>query len=208
VTWGWTARVLRMAEATLLLHREGFDTELAPLLRSMQEHAIALPWVADRRGRAYQALARQRAEGWSRFKAAQTDSWTLEGEAAVLLESAMAVQTDEDTDSEKTLLKTLHRAQTYGLEPLYQAWLLETWSTHATLMSAEPYFDVDPETLRGTLNRTGSFEPPGYRVIGSVAMAVHTALTNYEKIHEGAFRGRLHEWEITFEQIMSDARGS
>jgi hypothetical protein len=175
---------------------------------SQAQTTIALPWVADRRGRAYQALARERADGWSRFEAAQTDAWTLEGEAAVLLESAMVVETDENTYSENTLLKTLHRAQTYGLEPLYQAWLLETWSTHATMMSAEAYFDVDPETLRGTLNRTGSFDPPGYRVIGSVAIAVHTALTNYEKGHQGAFPGRLHEWEITFEQIMSDIRES
>ena len=47
VIWGWTARVMRMAESALLLHRAGFDTELAPLVRSMLEHAIALPWVAD-----------------------------------------------------------------------------------------------------------------------------------------------------------------
>ena len=206
VIWGWTARVMRMAESALLLHREGFDTELAPLVRSMLEHAIALPWVADKRGRAYQTLARERADGWSRFKAAQTDAWTLEGEAAALLESAIHVETDEDTHSENTLLRTLHRAQTYNLEPLYQAWLLETWSTHATMTSAEPYFDVDPETLRGTLNRTGSGAPAGYQISGGIAIAVHTSLASYEKVDAAAYPRRLNEWETTFEQIMSDIR--
>lgn len=113
VLWGWTARVVRTAESALLLHRSGFDAELAPLLRSMLEHAIALPWVADKRGKAYQTLARERADGWSRFKAAQSKEWTLEGKAAALLESAATVETDEDTLPENTRLKTLHRAQAY-----------------------------------------------------------------------------------------------
>ena len=63
VIWGWTARVMRMAEAALLLHQNGFDVEVAPLLRSMQDHAIALPWVVEKRGRAYQTLAREKANG-------------------------------------------------------------------------------------------------------------------------------------------------
>ena len=53
VIWGWTSRVARTAEAAILLHREGFNVEVAPLVRSMLEHAIALHWVVDKRGRAY-----------------------------------------------------------------------------------------------------------------------------------------------------------
>jgi CheY-specific phosphatase CheX len=30
VMWGWTARVMRTAEAALTLHRDGFDIEVAP----------------------------------------------------------------------------------------------------------------------------------------------------------------------------------
>jgi hypothetical protein len=206
VVWGWTARVMRMAECALLLHRSGFDLELAPILRSILEHAIALPWVADKRGRAYQTLARERAGGWSRFEKAQSQVWTLEGEAAALLKSASNVETDADTYSENTLLNTLHRAQAYDLGPLYQAWLLETWSTHATLMSAEPFFEVDGSTYKGTLFRNGRPEPPGYRISGGIVIAVHTSLVNYEKLHPEAFPGRLKEWETTFERIMTDIK--
>lgn len=204
VVWGWTARVMRMAEFALLLHRSGYDLEAAPILRSILEHAIALPWVADKRGRAYQTLARERASGWARFSRAQSQAWTLEGEAADLLKSASHVETDADTYSEDTLLKTLHCAQAYDLGPLYQAWLLETWSTHATLMSAEPYFEVDGPMHKGTLFRDGRPQLPDYQVIGAIVIAVHTSLVSYERVHPEAFPGRLSDWETTVGRIMGD----
>jgi hypothetical protein len=207
VIWGWTARVARTAEAALILHREGFDIGASPLLRSMLEHAIALSWVADKRGRAYQALARERADGWAQFKAAQSESWTLEGEAAALLGKAITVETDEDTLSQDYLLKTFHRAQTYSLGSLYQGWLIETWSTHATMLSAEPFFEVEPGTHKGKLFRVGS-EPDNLQVAGTIALAVHTSLATYEQIDEAAFPGRLREWETTFEKIVRDAKAS
>jgi hypothetical protein len=208
VMWGWAARVMRMAEATLTLHRDGFDVEVSPLLRSMLEHAIALPWVADKRGAAYQTLARERANGWARFQAAQADGWPLEGEATALLETAVSIETDEDTFSEDTHLATFHRAQTYELGALYQAWLIETWSTHATLMSAEPYFDVDTDTRQGRLYRAVADRADNHRVSGGIAIAVHTALACYEKVHPDAFPGRLHGWEAAFEQIMADMKAA
>ncbi len=198
VIWGWTARVLRMAEAGLLLHREGFDVELAPLLRSMQEHAIALPWLVDRRGAAFQALARERANGWSRFKTAQTDAWTLEDEAALLLDAASVVETDTDTFAEDRHLHTFQRARTYGLAALYQAWLVETWSTHATMMSSEPYFSIDSNSQRARFRRIGSDAPPRFGNVGAIAIAVHTSLLSYESCQPGTFSGRLQEWESRF----------
>lgn len=109
VMWGWTARVVRMAEAALLLERHGFDSEVSPIIRSMVEHAIALPWVLDHRGRAYQALARQRAHSMEIFKKVQTPGWPLTDEAAELLEKAITIETDEDTRSEDLNLATSHR---------------------------------------------------------------------------------------------------
>jgi hypothetical protein len=206
VIWGWTARVMRMAEAALLLHRNGFDVEVAPLLRSMQDHAIALPWVVEKRGRAYQTLAREKANGWSRFQLAQERGWTLEGEAAELLRGAVEVETDQETFSENNLLKTLHRSEAYELGNLYQAWLLETWSTHATMVSAEPYFDVDPGTRQGRLFRAVNTTPNDHKVTGSIAIAIHTTLTCYEKLNENAFPGQLREWEAEFAEIMRDIK--
>jgi hypothetical protein len=82
VAWGWTTRVVRTAQAALLLHRDGFDSELTPLLRSMLEHSIAIQWVVDRKSPAYQTLAREKADGWATFAKAQETGWTLEGAAA------------------------------------------------------------------------------------------------------------------------------
>ncbi len=111
-------------------------------MRSMLEHVIALHWVVDKRGPAAQALLRARANGYKKFEDAQTLGWQLEGEAAELLQRATTVETDDDTRGEDTHLVTLHRARTYKLISLYQAWLVETWSTHATFVSAEPYLDI------------------------------------------------------------------
>lgn len=206
VIWGWTARVMRMGEAALLLHQNGYDVEVAPLLRSMQDHTIALPWIVEKRGRAYQTLAREKADGWSRFQQAQERGWTLEGEAAELLKRAVEVETDQETFSENNLLRTLHRSDAYEQGNLYQAWLVETWSTHATMVSAEPYFEVDPVSLRGRLFRAVGPDANDRRVTGSIAIAIHTTLTWYEKVNENAFPGRLREWEAEFVQIMRDIR--
>lgn len=206
VIWGWTARVVRMAEATLSIHREGFTTEAAPMLRSMLEHTIALPWLVDKRGAAFQTLARERADNWARFKAAQTDDWTLEGESAALLEAARTVETDTDTLSQNVNLKTAHRAQSYGLGTVLQAWLYETWFAHATLQSAEPYFDVDPTKFQGRLFRTVASEDSDHRVVGGSAIAVLTALGSYADFDPNAFPGKMAHWEATFAQIMADRR--
>ncbi|GAA5161367.1 DUF5677 domain-containing protein [Ornithinimicrobium tianjinense] len=200
ITWGWTARIVRTGEAALLLSDHAFHVEASPLLRSMLEHAIALRWVVDKRGSAAQALLRDRANGYSRFQAAQHSGWRLEGEAAERLERAIAVETDDDTRIEDRHLATLHRARTYGLMNLYQAWLIETWSTHATFVSAEPYFDVD-DAARGRLHRVPEWEVNS--VPGGVAITLHSALACYESMVPEAFSGRLETRQNEFEQIMS-----
>jgi hypothetical protein len=206
VAWGWTARVVRMAEAALQLHRDGFDVEVAPILRSMLDHAIALCWVADQRGTAYQTLAREKADGWDRFQRAQAKGWTLEGEAAALLAAATTVETDPDTLTEDTMLKTFNRAQRYDLGELYQAWMIETWSTHATLISADPYADVDPSTSKGRLYRAVAPADGDVRVAGAVVTALHTALAVYETIDANAFPGRMSEWNAEADRIMAIVR--
>jgi hypothetical protein len=199
VVWGWTARVARTAEAALRLHREGFDVESAPLLRSMLEHAMAIFWLADKRGAAYQALARERANAWTKFHDAQTNGWALQGEAAELLREAMVVETDGDTLSEDRLLATAHRAAEYGFGQIFQGWLIETWSTHATMMSAEPYFDH----VEGKLFHVA----PGQhrKVAQTIALALHVAFTGYEQLTKNAFGGQLAAWEAQFVELLEKA---
>lgn len=92
------------------------------------------------------------------------------------------------------------------METLYQAWLLETWTTHATMMSAEPYFEADTVNFRARLDRVARLDPSGCRVVGGIAVAVHTSLASYEKAHPAAFPGRLQAWEKRLERIMTDVR--
>jgi hypothetical protein len=194
VVWGWTARVARTAEATLSLHREGFDVEAAPLVRSMLEHAIAIFWLVDKRGPAYQALARARALSWQKFKQAQATGRKLDVEKAELLERAVTVETDDDTLSKDYLLSTAHRAVAYNLGLFYQAWLIETWGTHATMLSAEPYFTFSDSLEEGTATVTRLHHVPRNterETAAATVTALHAALTGYEQAVPDAFSGRL-----------------
>jgi hypothetical protein len=200
IIWGWTARVARLAEAALLLERYGFDTEIAPTIRSMVEHVIALPWVIDKRGAAYQALARQRSHSVEMFKKAQTARWTLSGEAAELLEKAINIETDDDTRSEDVNLATRHRAKAYGLDVAYQVWLLETWATHASFESATVYSEFDVAARTGKLSHYA--RPSGRMTAGAVAQALQAALTYYADFDENALAGRPAEWLSRMAEIM------
>jgi hypothetical protein len=48
VAWGWLVRLKRTAEGVLELEKYGYGNEAAPLARSVIEHAIRLPWAADK----------------------------------------------------------------------------------------------------------------------------------------------------------------
>lgn len=200
IIWGWTARVVRLAEAALLLDRNGFDSEIAPTIRSMVEHVIGLPWVIDQRGKAYQALARQRAYTMELFKKAQTPEWTLSGEAADLLEKAINVETDEDTKSEDANLATFHRAKRYDLGVAYQVWLLETWATHASFESGTVYSEFDVAGRTGRLSRNA--RSSGRVTPGAVAQALQAALAFYAEFDPNAFQGSPAEWLTRMIHIM------
>ena len=210
IIWGWTARVIRLGEAALILDRHGFDTEVSPTIRSMVEHVIALPWVIDQRGRAYQALGRQRAYSMEVFKKAQTPGWTLTGEAAELIERAINIETDEDTKSEDINLATLHRAQRYDLLTAYQSWLVETWATHASFDSATVYSELDTAAMKGKLSRTA--RPSGRAVPAAVAMGQQAALSLYAQFDPRALGSRPAAWlegmEAAKEQFMQEQRSA
>jgi hypothetical protein len=67
---------------------------------------------------------------------------------------------------------------------------------------------VDEDTRRGRLYRAVAVGEDDHRVSGGIAIAVHTALASYERLHPDAFPGRLHEWESAFEKIMADIKAA
>jgi hypothetical protein len=151
VIWAWTNRVVRTAQAALVLHDGDFDVEASPLRRTLLEHAIAIHWLADKRGPAYQALARARSLNMQKLKSAQEAGWQLNEEQQRLLDEAIAIETDPDTLSEDTFLHAKQRAEAYGLGSIHQGWVIETWTSHRSLMSALPYYEHQEDSLDTTL---------------------------------------------------------
>jgi hypothetical protein len=201
VAYGWIARVVRTGEAAIGATHNGYATEVAPLVRSMIEHAIGLWWLADQRGIAYQALVRARSNRLLKFQKAQDKGWALDGpELQQLLQDAIDLETDDDTRPYDRFLHVAAQATEYDLVAFYQAWLIETGMSHANIDSARPYFDVDEANLTATLRE--SPREPGSEVEAAAASALHTALIAYNRFlpddHLGA---DLIEWERRFADL-------
>jgi hypothetical protein len=199
VIWAWTNRVVRTAEAALTLHDAEFDVEASPLRRTLMEHAVAIHWLADKRGPAYQALVRARSLNMRNLERAQDAGWQLNAEQQQLLDEAIAIETDEDTLSEDNLIHAKQRAEAYGLGSVHQGWVIETWTSHPSLMSALPYYEHHDESLDTDLY---PFPKPMARAaLMSVAVALHIALTGYERLVPDAFAGQLADWGARLEAL-------
>jgi hypothetical protein len=140
VIYGWTNRIVRTGQAVLRLDAAGFATESSPLLRSMVEHVIALHWVSDEPGDAFQALVRQRQQQMKTYEQANVPEWQLSEKTRALIEELLSVETEESSRYIDNLLHTAHQATAYELGALYRAWLIETWTAHASLASAGTYY--------------------------------------------------------------------
>ncbi len=200
VAFGWMARLVRTGEAVLLLGDNGYREESAPLVRSMIEHCIGLSWLVDQRGPAFQVLLRMRAESLRRFQAAQESGWTLEGpEAQELLQRAIDVETDDETRFLDRFAAVRTQAAHYGLGSFYQGWLIESSSSHASLDSAQPYYEQTSE-LSVSLRAT-----PEARFIereAIVVSSVHAALVAYNQIVQSAsLADQLNSWLLRLQEL-------
>lgn len=142
VMYGWTNRVMRTGQAALQLDAIGFATEVSPLLRSMVEHVIALHWVREEPGDAFQALVRQRQQQLTAYEQTEVTGWELTDDIRVRIAELLGIGTEESSKYMDHLLHTFQRVQRYGLGALYRAWLVETWTAHASLASATTYYET------------------------------------------------------------------
>ncbi|GEM_PF-6572825 len=196
--YGWMCRTIRTGEAALKLSALGYTVELSPLRRSMIEHAIGLWWVADQRGNAFQVLIRRRSRSMEILQAAQENGWPIEGEEAQsLLQNAIDIETDEETRTYDSFGHVAHQAVAYGLGTLYQAWLLETSTSHASIASAHPYYSYEETTNTVQLHLVPL--ETGAEVEASVVIAVILALTAYNQILDGTpLNDRIPDWSGRF----------
>ncbi|WP_300682827.1 DUF5677 domain-containing protein [Nocardioides sp.] len=184
VAYGWTARVVRTAHAAIRLDSDGFATEASPMVRSMAEHLIALHWVTEQRGDAFQALLRAWQHELSRFKEAESAGWKLDPDIIKAVDELRSLETDKASLPADALARTRHAAERYGLGVVYRAWLVESWTSHASYMSAKTYYDYDPTaalefTLRGD-------DPSRPSDVTSICTAMtHAALGVYSRMLPG-----------------------
>lgn len=204
---GWMARLVRTGEAALLCDEQGYGEEASPLIRSMLEHAIGLWWLVDQRGDAFQALARSRSNQMKRLADAQKSGWSVgDAEAQALLQAAISLETDEASKSANGLLAVAHQSKEYGLGAFFQAWLVESWTSHASLASAKAYYWKEADQDDGLEAITLLRDPQGghREVAAAVALALHTALVAYDRLlAEQPLSTRLTEWQERFEQLGS-----
>lgn len=199
VLYGWVNRIIRTSEAALLLDAQGYDTEASPLIRSIIEHAIAAWWLVEMPSDGYQALVRGRQHQLRLVKEAQESGWDLGEASTERIGEALAYETEERSQSANVFLHTKQQATSYGLGSLYQAWLLENWTTHACLASAQSYLhrsDDDQITLLETPKQ------PLSRVPIVVSSMAHAALTVYNRLLPGnPLTGVLNEVHASFEAL-------
>lgn len=129
----------------------------------------------------------------ARFKKVQETGWRLNSELLELLDEAIEIETDEDTRSEDVFMHVSHRAKKYGLDALYQPWLVETWTSHATLRSATPYFDYDEDLSASHLYTDP--KPTMEQPLRAICVGVLVAFAGYEQLNPDLFGERLADWE-------------
>jgi len=205
VIHGWMARVIRSGEAALLLADSGYAEEASPLVRSMLEHAIGLWWLVDKRGDALQVLVRQKAYQMERLEKVQEIGWRVSGdEGQRLLREAIEVETDEATKSLDRFAAVAEQAREYGLGMFLQAWMIESWTSHASLASARAYYDHERDA-DGSISEVPLLLTPveGHReMYAAVASATHTALMAYNKLlPDEPLTQALTQWQQRFETL-------
>jgi hypothetical protein len=97
------------------------------------------------------------------------------------------------------LLHAQQRAVEYQFGAFHQAWLVESWTSHATLMSAQAYFTMVDEEATTELHPVPKDDQR--RTLAAVTSALHAALTGYERVVPDAFAGRLADWHARFEEL-------
>lgn len=200
VASGWFMRVRRSGQAALLLDRQQFDDEAAPLRRSMIEHTLWLMWLADEREALAPILARQSRKWARRVKPNVSDGWNVGSE--VFDKILDGPEPDRSRDSDATTKSLCRRLG--QMDKLYVAWLAETSASHPGLGTAFAYLgDEDVPTLRSSARR---HDPNG---TAQVAVLLMLAATSLESIFsEDQWSGQLSGLESHWHEVFGEAAPS
>lgn len=207
IAWGWTARAIRSGEAAVRLADAGLSEETSPLLRSAIEHAMFLWWLQADRGKVIEVFKRTQKNSLSRLIAAQPVGWAIEPPTLEVIREMMDDATEQHKDLD-VFAKVGHLAGRYtdDLGNLFQAWLYDTQTAHATLQSANSYY----QTIR--IGESSELEVRLLKVPETIdaaaakaAVAALVALTAYSKACglEAYYGPRLDRFDAKFAALMT-----
>jgi hypothetical protein len=153
VAWGWLIRLKRTGEAVFELEKAGYGVEASPLVRSVVEHAIRLPWAADLGLQEFvEVLIRMRRWSLQNTLDAADAGWPLTEDQIKQIRDLQ----DEAGGDFIGLDQFSHIAKVVKGDPgqfaqLYQVWLSETQETHPSLQSSANYREQSDDGLAWTL---------------------------------------------------------
>lgn len=177
--FGWTNKVLRSGLLALLAKKNGFAAECGPLVRACVEHSVSIHWLAVDGITAIDALFGARARSVQKLKEAQLIGWNFDStEIQTYLHD---LSRDTRTDAERSSDFLLHfeeLARKLGMGEEYQSWLISTFSSHATLGSANFYYGYSPE--KGYVLNHSPMDKH-IEIEAQIAIATLNAITGYLK---------------------------
>lgn len=132
----WYARTWHTTKALLLLHRDGFDPEAAPMRRSLIEHALALQWIGHSPDEAFDVHAANHQYEVKKFANKPGSESAVPPET---LDALLALELNGGQEAH--LGHTYDLATKYGPNGAYTGWWYETGGSHPSWRSAQPYRD-------------------------------------------------------------------
>lgn len=154
VAWGWLMRLKRTGEAVFELEKAGYGAEAPPLVRSVVEHAVRLPWAADLgRQEFVEILIRMRRWSLQNTLDAAEAGWPLtEDQIRQIRDLQDEAGLDFISLDRLAHITNVAKADPGQFAQLYQVWLSETQETHPSLQSSANYRQQSDDDLTWTLH--------------------------------------------------------
>jgi hypothetical protein len=142
--FAWTNRAMRSALLAMLGNKQGFAAETTPLIRAAVEHGVCVHWISKYKFDALRALRGEQIHAAGKIKRAQEKGWSFaDDQVQEILELLSVDDRDQMDRMFDTQIHFVIRSQLGEKSTEYQAWLIATQTSHATLASANMYYMFD-----------------------------------------------------------------
>ncbi|MER7684853.1 DUF5677 domain-containing protein [Streptomyces sp. NPDC097610] len=183
--YSWWRLICRTAEAVLLLTKQGFTVEVAPMVRNILNHAYAIHWLVDNGDAAVDALvARGGDEREKLAKKLEETGWPAAAEFRAAMDQAAAQQAAPParTPAEQALHDKLkHELKNfydlldrYDVAEIYPVYSHLSSLSHTTLSTASAYVE---QVADGSLQIRPNAVDLGHADIIQLAVALLQAST-------------------------------